>query len=241
MGTGFIPLITDWAMVEIDDIRLTQLMEISPALFFRKMSLYVNMAIPMFTRPVQFSQLVKQSISDAEFGDMTWISTPESTTEETQIDTGLIGFDLCSVSTLTAGKSGEMMLQPYTKATYDPETGMITFPTQEEEGIEYEIDCYKDGNFGFELTARQSRILALCIACVWDERFSRDWLNLQPKIQDTSFSTGSEATHMNAVTNKNRFSREMCFDEMRRYEQDCQYASAISGISPSPGWNLTLL
>ena len=51
MGTSWAEVITNSAMVYIDDLRLREDLAVNPAQFFRKMALYMNQAIPLLNRP----------------------------------------------------------------------------------------------------------------------------------------------------------------------------------------------
>ena len=53
MGTKWSEIISDHAMVIIDDVRLQEEAANDPAAFLRRMSLYVKNAIPLFSQPVQ--------------------------------------------------------------------------------------------------------------------------------------------------------------------------------------------
>ena len=51
MGTAVSEIITNFAMVEIDDERLNESTQVNPALFYRRMTLYFDAAMPIFRRP----------------------------------------------------------------------------------------------------------------------------------------------------------------------------------------------
>ena len=53
MGTKWSEIISNHAMVDIDDVRLQEEAANDPAAFLRRMSLYVANAIPLFSLPVQ--------------------------------------------------------------------------------------------------------------------------------------------------------------------------------------------
>ena len=56
MGTSISSLITDHAMVVINDINLDKQLQAYPALFFRRMWMYVNNATPIFNNTPQPQQ-----------------------------------------------------------------------------------------------------------------------------------------------------------------------------------------
>ena len=210
-------------MVYIDDIRLQEQLAVNPALFYRRMSDYVNAAMPLLSSPPQLFDYVNEQYTAPEYGDQYWTSTDESTAGETIISTEFIGYDLCSVVSLDA----ENNATAYLDATYNSETGEITFPQQASVGINYEIDLYKDGETA-DLTPTMIRLFALAIAIVWDERFSNSWLNITQKIKDSSFQTVNESTYMDKLTNRQKENRQRFQDEMRKYEQNSAYKTIVS-------------
>ena len=86
-------------------------------------------------------------------------------------------------------------------------------------------DSFK-GYFG-DLTAEQKRLLGLCVASVWDERFFRNWLSDAPKDHDRSFNPPNEPQYMEKGSKKKLQNRGLLNEELRKYEQDCLYATAF--------------
>ena len=99
-------------------------------------------------------------------------------------------------------------------------------PIQESAGIGYDFDFYTDGQFP-DLSETQMRLFALAVAVVWDERFSRNWLNMTMKIKDESFETVNEANYTQQITKRLHDNRVSFNDELRAYEQLCAYTSAF--------------
>lgn len=214
------------AMVLIDDVRLTEQMEISPALYYRRMSLFVSAAMPLLSRPPELLTYLSASMTTPEYSDYEWTSTAESTTGETVIDTGAAGFDICSCVINETLTDGRVMQTPYA-VTYNGETGEVTFPVQAADGITYQLDFYKDGTFA-DLSEIQLRLFALAIALVWDERFVGTWLNRTPKINDSSFTTVNEANYTEK-TSQAHLRKEQAFnDELKHYEQLCVYKTVVT-------------
>lgn len=230
MGTSWIEIVSDSAMVFIDDIRLQEDAGIDPAQFFRKMSLYIQLAIPMLCRPPELLQSLTNGLVSPNYGDFEWVSTQDSVTaESTAVLTGCAGFELFSCAVRSEDAAGNVSLTPYTEAQYDAATGTVTFPAQPKAGIDYILDFYTDGHFAQELTGTQKRLLGLAAACVWDERFSRNWLNNQMKIHDQSFSVVNEGTYMRETTAMKGSNRRQFDAELWKYEQDCSYMQAVTG------------
>ena len=232
MGTSIAALITDHAMVEINDINLDKQLQDYPALFFRRMWMYVKNAIPIFNNPPELQQWL--AYTAPQFGEYNW--TGATSAQTTEVDTGLKGFDLMSVSVLSTGMDGEICSEPYTQASYDAETGVVTFPPGVVDGTQFQMDFYLDGAFQNDLKADEMRILGLCVAMVWYQRFAGNWLNMQPKLMDKSFSVGSEANHIRAMTERFREIRQQVYGEIQRYAQNTAYRDMVQrgGMAPLP-------
>lgn len=227
MGTKWSEIVTNYAMTNIDDVRLQEDAANDPAAFLRRMSLYMENAIPLFSLPVQMREYLRDGLVMPLYGDVYWDSTAESLQKETVVETGMVGYELFSCAAVEQDVTGGMIVTPYSGAVYDPETGRVTFPQQEAAGIRYSLDFYTDGEFGHDLTLEQKRILGLCVASVWDERFFRNWLNDQVKIKDASFDTVNEGTYMREGAAKHEKNRARLMDEMHKYEQDCTHLNVV--------------
>lgn len=229
MGTQWIEIVTDYAMVLIDDTRLTDDAAADPAQFFRRMSLYINLAIPLLNRPPELQSYLSNELRQPQYTDAEWISTEESLTAETAVSTGNVGYGLFSCAVRQTDAAGNISLTRYDAAAYDSETGVVTFPIQAAENTEYIMDFYNDGEFKNELTATQKRLLGIATAYVWDERFSRNWLNMQMKIHDQSFTTVNESTYTEKITARLKTNKKLLSDELWKYEQDCNYNAYVTG------------
>lgn len=223
MATSWSDIITA-AMQIINDDRWQEQLASDPAQFYRAKSEMVRMALPLLKRPPQLLSYLQLGMSDPDYADMEWTSTEASLTQETEIQTDFYGYDLMSC---VVRVNGGMDILPYPAATYAPDTGIITFPEQAEVGVDYEIDFYSDGTFP-DLTPSQIRLFALAVAVVWDENFSRDYLDLTPKIHDTSFSTINEANYIDKSTGRLHSNRQSFNDELRDYEQLCAYLNTVN-------------
>lgn len=211
------------AMVIIDDVRLTQQLAENPALFYRRMCGYVELATPMLSSPPELYRYITDNLTESEFASAAWISTEESLTQETDVETGKVGFDLCCVSMYD--QSARNVVR-YTSAEYDPETGIVTFPVQTETEVVYDIDFYKDGSVA-ELTPQMERLFALAVAVMWNERLDNNWLNIQPKIKDSSFSTLNESNYIDKMTNRAKEKRLEFTDELKKFEQNTMYERVV--------------
>lgn len=226
MSTFWSEVITESAMQIIDDIRWRKELSANPARFFRAKSLYVSLALPLLSRPPQLLVYLQNGMVAPSYADAEWKSTQESTGEQTIVQTENIGYELFSCVIRAQDSAGGVALIPYPDAVYDAETGNVTFPQQRKSGVTYEMDFYTDGEFP-DMTISQKRLMGLAIACVWDERFERNWLNIQPKIKDASFATINEANFIEKSSARKLANRSMLNDELRKYEQDSEYATVI--------------
>lgn len=231
MATSWIEVITMATMPIIDDVRWQEELAISPAVFFRSKSVMMPLAVAMLNHPLELYQSLVTNMVEPVVDELTWTSTAASMTGETTLNTGKTGFDLASCVLRSIDKFGDTVLTPY-DISYDAETGDITFQQQEEEGLEYDIDFYKDGSFAFDLSPVQKRLVGLALACVWDERFSRNWLNIQMKLKDSTFNTVNESNYMQTVQNRLVQNQRFLYDEMRAYEQSCAYAEIAMRTYP---------
>lgn len=228
MGTPWTEIICNYAMPVMDDVRLIDQMGENPALFFRRMALYMDLAIPMVSRPPELDSYLNYELTRPNYDDMIWRSTSESLEGETTVETTMTGYDLFSCSLREVDESGVVTSTPVSGVTYDPETGTIVFPQQETVGLEYNVDFYTDGSFFYDLTEAQKRLLGLAVGVVWDERFSRNWLNITQKIKDASFDTVNESNYMREVQNRLFMNRHLLNDELRKYEQDVAYKNTVT-------------
>lgn len=214
------------AMVQIDDVRWREQLQTSPALFYRRVSALMEQALPLLSRPPELLLFLKSGMTTPSYADAEWTSTDESVEMETAVETGQTGFALCSVTLRAPQDNSTVIPVPYPGAVYDEETGAVTFPKQTSAGISYDIDFYNDGAFP-DLSEVQKRLFALAVAVVWDENFSRSYLNMQMKIKDENFSTVNEATYIEKVTKRLHDNRISFNDELRAYEQLCAYTAAV--------------
>lgn len=221
--TTFSEIITDYAMVEIDDVRLHKELAVSPARFYRKMCLYMNNAIPRFNRPPVVRGWLKYT--PAQWDDFQY-STQETVQSGSVISTNIKGYDMASAVQVSDDGYGGIQYTPVPIA-YDANTGNVTVETELNQNAQIDIDFYTDGVFNLELGSEMKRILGLCVQVVWENRFVNNFLLQQPKIKDRSFDLGSEANHMNAGTNRLRTLTQMLNQELNAFEQAVAYTNVV--------------
>lgn len=214
------------AKLLIDDVRWQKELETSAARFFRAKSDFVRMAMPRLNRPPGLLNFIRSGMEEPEYGAYSWESTQESTSSSIPVATGMFNYGLCTISLRS---SDGLYETPYTDFTYYSETGVVSFGIQPSAGLQYEIDFYNDGEFP-DLSEAQMRLFARAVAVVWDERFERNWLNMQPKIHDSSFSTVNEANYQEKASLRLQRSIQAFEDELRKYEQDCAYRARFAPL-----------
>ena len=220
MATKLADIITE-AMLYIDDVRLQEQLNVNPALFCRRMSDYVVSAMPLMSNPPELFCHISKDYTPATYTSYDWTSTEESTTHETVLETGLVGYELCSA--VVRSEDGEYVTA-YSDIVYDAETGNITFPKQNTSGIDYEIDFYTDGEVG-DLTISMLRLYGLAVTAVWYQRLNNTWLNITPKIRDSSFSTINESNYIDKMDGRVTSVMLEFRDELRKYEQNNMYTN----------------
>lgn len=224
--TNWSQAITEHAMVLIDDVQLNEQLQENPARFFWRMAMYVGMAYPMLSRPPELLQYLQQSLVEPSFSETEWESDAESIFSDTSVPIGVLNADVVTV--VRVFNDGNTVSEtPVTDFTYDAASGVVTFPPQPGAGISYTISAYTDGQFA-DLSPSQLRLLGLAVAIVWDERFTRNWLNLSPKLKDPSFDTVNEANYTEKSQARLTSNRGAFYAELRKYEQDCAYQTVIS-------------
>ena len=226
--TGWSDVITA-AMTIIDDARWRDDLATSPAIFYRAKADYVRAAMPKLNRPPELYAKLLAGMEEPAYDEAGWTSTAASMSAQTTVNTGKTGYALCSVAAYSADRT---KLSAYTDFTYDAETGDVVFGLQSAEGIEYTIDFYTDGEFP-DLTPAQTDLFALAIAIVWDMRMDRNWLNLQMKIHDSSFSTANEGNYAEKINQRLMRNVQMFRDALNKYEQDCAYRGRFQNRNSS--------
>ena len=221
--TGWSQIIMDAAGVLIDDIRWTKDAASVPARFFRAKSDFVRAALPRLNRPPNLLTWLEAHMTEPSYDDYVWISDAASTSAQTAVNTGMTGYELCTVA--LRAKDG-LSETPYTDFQYNAETGVVMMGVQPSAGLEYTIDFYTDGTFP-KLTISQEQLFALAVAVVWDERLDRTWLSLAQKIKDSSFQTVNEGNYAEKISQRLQRNEFALSDKLKKYEQDCAAMTRI--------------
>lgn len=237
--TKWSDIILNYGNLFTDDVRSQEAYDINPAAFLNTASYYLQAAIPRFNRPTEIISYLAQR-TPSFFFEMQWAvpteilppGEPQPPTTDPITIQAKPGYELCSVVIRSIDKFGNPVDTPYSGEKYDPQTGTVTFPAGLIPGSEFVIDLYRDGVFLKPLTPDMKRILGLCFNLVWEYRFTGNWLARAAKVSDKSFSPPNEANWTRAQEEKRRSEEDTLNQEMRRYEQACNYRGTVN-FNPS--------
>ena len=223
--TGWSEIICDYAMLFINDDRMTDKLKNNSARFFREMSLYMRSAIPRFNRPPEIILWLKRG-TEPKYDSFLW-TVPEGEPGPATIPTGMTGYELCSGVIRKEDRYGNP-IETSVDVQYDPETGEVTV-AETVPGTVYDFDFYTDGYFENELTPEMKRLLGLCVQSVWENRFTSAWLPREAKVTDRSFTPPNEANWTRAQEEKRRSLAATLNEELRQYEYNCAYMRTVGG------------
>lgn len=239
--TSWKEIILNYGNLFVDDVRAQEKYSINPASFLNEYSYYMAIAIPKFSRPNEIVQYLARH-TEPVYNEYYWSVPLEilpvgeteqtPTTTPTVIETGMTGYELCSVVIRYVDKFGNPTDEPYLQATYNSQTGEVTFPAGLIRGTEFVICLYLDGYFLVPITEAMKRILGMCLYHVWDYRFSGDWISRAPKVNDKSFTSPNEANWTRSQEEERRSKENTLNQEIRNYEQQCIYQSVVGVKKP---------
>lgn len=210
------------AKVLIDDVRWDRELAVDPARFYRAKSDYVLLALPLLNRPPNLQAAIKNGMTLPHYDSYSY-PVAEDISGNLTIETGMTGYEIASVVIRGADGISET---PVTAFVYDAESGNVKAEITASAGQSVEIDFYTDGQFA-DLSDTQMRLFALAVAVVWDERFDNNWLNMQQKIHDSSFSTANEGNYAEKISQRRERNRAAFTEELKQYEQNVAYLSRV--------------
>lgn len=225
MGTTPFMSVYEYGFTEIDDVRMSDLMDENPALFLRRCWDYLRNAIPLFTDPKgmqdKLQDYVAPVFSDASFqGDGT-STVFHGEAGEQYVDVLVNG---SVVSVIEVEGDAPVTVNG---VTYDPVTGDITFDTAPAADATIEVDFSIDGYFNSELNQDEIAILGKCFSVVWFNKIANTFLRTTPKIKDKNFNTDSSFGVEQADTAKLRAMRIELQDMMAAYENTLAYKVVV--------------
>jgi hypothetical protein len=219
--TGWSQVITK-AKVLIDDVRWDRELAVDPARFYRAKSDYVLLALPLLNRPPNLQAAIKNGMAIPQYNSYSY-PLSEDISGNLTIETGMTGYEIASV--VIRGTDG-ISETPVADFAYDAESGNVKAEITASAGQSVEIDFYTDGQFA-DLSDTILRLFALAVAVVWDERFDNNWLNMQQKIHDSSFSTANEGNYAEKISQRRERNRAAFTEELKQYEQNVAYLSRV--------------
>lgn len=234
--TPILKVITDYCEQYVDDEIMSGLKETSAPLYFRKMWGLLNAAIPYFNMPPEIQFFLVGDKGEPHLKEPDYNAYTHTTEETYSTDFTVAlgdeykGFELCSCRIKTVTPTQKVIYTPIS-VTYDPESGSVTVPLDSDKeitaGTVLDFDFYTDGYFTQDLSVQQMMILGFCFELVWNIRFSENWLDRKPKIEDKSFSIQNIANKQNSDTARIEEIRKRLAREMQKYEQNCWYSQVM--------------
>ena len=225
MGTSF-EKIEQRAMMYIkNDSSLDQDLITRLPLFYNRMKAYVMAGKAYFNKPPKMPTVLS-AYEEPVFEEYFYTSDTTKMAPAT-VETGITGYTICSAGIIEEDVYGTPQYTPFEVESYDPETGIVIINAEIDKGETIVIDFYKSGEFNADLDDEQIEILAYCVYVAWENRFENNVLERAAKIRDSGFTPISEASHMDANTNRNKQVYDILQDWLRRYEQNCKYIEVV--------------
>lgn len=197
------------------------------AVFYNRMADYMQWAILYFNRPPEITQML-ENYTAPEFEDMDY--TPETTQiagdTGVEIPTGITGYSICSAGLTGTDQFGNPTYTPV-NCIYASDTGIVILNTDIQAGQTLSLNFYKSGQFNSDLSTAEKGILAFGIYAAWEHRFDNNALERTAKIRDASFTTISEASHMNSNTTRQREVMNELYGMIENYENNRAYLEVM--------------
>lgn len=225
MGTSFEKIETRAMMYIKNDITLDQDLVTRLPVFYNRMKSYMMAGKSYFNKPPKIQPLLS-AYEEPSFEECFYtIEAPK--TSPVTVETNIKGYDICSAGIIEDDAYGVPQYTALDVASYDSETGDVVINMTVSVDTEIVLDFYKSGSFNANLDDEQIEILAYCVYVAWENRFENNVLERTAKIRDSGFTPISEASQMDANTNRNKQVMDVLQDWLRRYEQNCKYIEVI--------------
>lgn len=194
------------------------------AVFYNRMADYMRWAMFYFDRPPEMLAILND-YTEPQFEDMDY--TVAATSEApTTIESGALGYDVCSIGITGVDPYGNPTYEPL-MCIYDSVSGDVVVNASLTEGQTISLNFYKSGSFNQKLNRAAQGILAFGIYAAWEHRFDNNALERTAKIRDASFTTISEASHMNSNTVRQKHVMDEFYSKLRQYEQNQAYFRVV--------------
>lgn len=225
MGTSFEKIETKAMMYIKNDITLDQDLTTRLPLFYNRMKAYLMAGKSYFNKPPVMQPLLS-AYTEPLFEEVFYVAESPQEAPAT-INTGVMGYDIASAGIIKDDVYGVPQYTALPVKTYDPETGDVRLDVGVDAGEEVVLDFYKSGSFNADLDDEQIEILAYCVYVAWELRFENNVIERSAKIRDSGFTPISEASQMDANTERNKQVMDILQDWLRRYEQNCKYLEIV--------------
>lgn len=228
--TPILKVITEYCAVYVDDINLQALAEEDMPLYARRIWGLFRPAINLFNLPAKMPIYLLGTPENPKLTEPIYGSTDYTVTEDKIApftvplgDSGK-GYELFCCREKTFDDFGNVIMLPTAVASYDSETGIVTFNASAEnpipKGTIFDMDFYADGYFVETLSSEIMNILGMCFQVVWQTRFINDWLSNVPKVEDKSFFEQNRANKIKADNERFNLLQTNLAQAMRRFEQN---------------------
>lgn len=225
MGTSFEKIETRAMMYIKNDITLDQDLATRLPVFYNRMKAYLMAGKAYFNKPPKMPTVL--SAYEEPLFDECIYTTNEQEPSPITVHTEMLNYDICSAGIIADDVYGVPQYTPMEVQSYNPETGDVVIVSEVEGGTDIVLDFYKTGEFAANLDDEQIEILAYCVYVAWENRFINNVLERTAKIRDSGFTPISEASQMDANTNRNKQVMDVLQDWLRRYEQNCKYIEVV--------------
>lgn len=217
----------------IDDENLIELKTADAPLYSYKMYGYLRMAIPFITLPAELqSYLIDDFIEPMFNSAVSTVDTDKTSNFVVALGTEYKDYEISSCRMKLVDYFGNVTFVPIDHQ-YINSIGNVVVTASEENpipaGSVLTFDFYKDGSFAHDLTPEVMSIIATAFELAWNIRFSENWLDRKPKIDDKSFSTQNIANKQNSDTARIEEIKRRLAGQMRRFEQNKWYLRLVRG------------
>lgn len=230
MATPILKVITEYCAIYVDDKPLQNLAEEDTPLYARRVWGYFRPAISLFNLPARMPLYLmgtpeNPKLTEPVYGSTQYQVDENKTTDFTlELNDSGKGYELFCCRLRTFDDFGNVIMQPTDVASYDSETGIVTFTATQENPIPkdtiFDMDFYTDGYFEETLSAEIMNILGMCFQVVWQTRFINDWLSNVSKVEDKSFFEQNRANKIKADNERFDLLQTNLAQAMRRFEQN---------------------
>lgn len=232
MATPILQVITQYCEGYVDDVRLAEVRQSSPALYLRQTWFFLRIAISYFTHPQEMQRYLLGTAEDPSliepvFADASYtLDVNAADSFVISLGADYAGYELASCRLAETAFDGRVEYYAV-DFDYDAETGNVTVRGDYPAGSVFEMDFANDGVFVKDLTPEMMDILGTGFGLAWRERFNADWLSLVSKVEDKSFKEQTRSSDKRANTEQIEAMRVSLAGKMRKFEQGLWYRQIV--------------